>query len=87
MDQVRKAVRFGDALEALVGVTRFVELGPDGVLSALVQLPDDVTAPLLLRDRDEVTTALTALATLHVNGVPFDWSPVLSGFRPAEVRS
>ncbi|WP_329947506.1 acyltransferase domain-containing protein, partial [Streptomyces sp. BE303] len=31
VDQVRKPVRFADALEALDGVTRFVELGPDGV--------------------------------------------------------
>ncbi|MED7947437.1 hypothetical protein, partial [Streptomyces sp. BE303] len=42
-------------------------------------------APLLRRDRDEVTTALTALATLHVNGVPVDWSPLFTGVRPAEL--
>ncbi|MFD5088884.1 SDR family NAD(P)-dependent oxidoreductase, partial [Kitasatospora sp. NPDC058406] len=85
VDQVRKPVRFADALEALDGVTRFVELGPDAVLSALVQQPDAVTAPLLRRDRDEATTALTALATLHVNGVPVDWSPFFTGVRPAEL--
>ncbi|MED7953093.1 SDR family NAD(P)-dependent oxidoreductase, partial [Streptomyces sp. BE303] len=85
VDQVRKPVRFADALAALDGVTRFVELGPDGVLSALVQQPDAVTAPLLRRDRDEVTTVLTALATLHVNGVPVDWSPLFTGVRPAEL--
>ncbi|MGW2545448.1 type I polyketide synthase, partial [Kitasatospora sp. NPDC001574] len=85
VDQVRKPVRFADALDALDGVTRFVELGPDGVLSALVQQPDAVTAPLLRRDRDEVTTALTALATLHVNGVPVDWSPLFTGVRPVEL--
>ncbi|MED7947278.1 SDR family NAD(P)-dependent oxidoreductase, partial [Streptomyces sp. BE303] len=85
VDQVRKPVRFADALAALDGVTRFVELGPDGVLSALVQQPDAVTAPLLRRDRDEVTTVLTALATLHVNGVPVDWAPFFTGVRPAEL--
>ncbi|WP_443034473.1 type I polyketide synthase, partial [Streptomyces sp. BE303] len=85
VDQVRKPVRFADALEALDGVTRFVELGPDGVLSALVQQPDAVATPLLRRDRDEVTTALTALATLHVNGVPVDWSPFFTGVRPLEL--
>ncbi|MEE1827302.1 hypothetical protein PUR61_34690, partial [Streptomyces sp. BE20] len=61
------------------------ELGPDAVLSALVQQPDAATAPLLRRDRDEVTTVLTALATLHVNGVPVDWSPLFTGVRPAEL--
>ncbi|MED7947434.1 acyltransferase domain-containing protein, partial [Streptomyces sp. BE303] len=85
VDQVRKPVRFADALNALDGVTTYVELGPDAVLSALVQQPDAVTAPLLRRDRDEATTALTALATLHVNGVPVDWSPLFTGVRPAEL--
>ena len=37
VEQVRKPVRFADALAALEGVSRFVELGPDGVLAALVQ--------------------------------------------------
>ncbi|MFE7558760.1 type I polyketide synthase [Kitasatospora sp. NPDC057500] len=83
--QVREPVRFSAALEALEGVARFVELGPDGVLSALVQQPEAVTAPLLRRDRDEATTALTALATLHVNGTPVDWSPLFAGVQPAEL--
>ncbi|MED7949294.1 hypothetical protein, partial [Streptomyces sp. BE303] len=28
---------------------------------------------------------LSALATLHVNGVPVDWSPLFTGVRPAEL--
>ncbi|SNT65147.1 Acyl transferase domain-containing protein, partial [Streptosporangium subroseum] len=79
VEQVRKPVRFADALGALEGVSRFVELGPDGVLAALVQQPDAVAVPLLRRERDEVATALTALATLHVNGVPVEWSAVYAG--------
>ncbi|WP_218825820.1 type I polyketide synthase [Streptosporangium subroseum] len=83
VEQVRKPVRFADAIGSLEGVSRFVELGPDGVLAALVQQPDAVAVPLLRRERDEVTTALTALATLHVNGVPVDWSALHQGVRQA----
>ncbi|WP_338055750.1 acyltransferase domain-containing protein, partial [Streptosporangium subroseum] len=85
VEQVRKPVRFADALAVLEGVSRFVELGPDGVLAALVQQPDAVAVPLLRRDRDEVTTALTALATLHVNGVSVDWSALFAGVQPVEL--
>ncbi|MFJ2116802.1 acyltransferase domain-containing protein, partial [Streptomyces sp. NPDC087850] len=65
--QVREAVRFGDVVTALAGegVGRWVELGPDGTLSALVRgvLGADVTAvPLLRKNRDEPATFLTALA-------------------------
>ncbi|WP_302185204.1 type I polyketide synthase, partial [Streptomyces sp. AC627_RSS907] len=85
VEQVRRPVRFADAVSALDDVTRFVELGPDAVLTALVQQPETVAVPLLRRDRDEVTTALTALATLHVNGVSVDWSPLFTGVQPAEL--
>ncbi|MEU8280229.1 SDR family NAD(P)-dependent oxidoreductase, partial [Microbispora bryophytorum] len=81
VEQVRRPVRFADAVSTLGGVARFVELGPDGVLSALVQ--DAVAVPVLRRDRDEVTTALTALATLHVNGVPVNWRTLHQGVQPA----
>ncbi|MEU8280435.1 type I polyketide synthase, partial [Microbispora bryophytorum] len=83
VEQVRRPVRFADALGGLEGVGRFVELGPDGVLSALVQ--DAVAVPVLRRDRDEVTTALTALATLHVNGVPVNWPTLYEGVQPVEL--
>ncbi|WP_253267528.1 acyltransferase domain-containing protein, partial [Streptomyces sp. NL15-2K] len=79
VEQVRRPVRFADALGSLEGIGRFVELGPDGVLSALVQDSQAVAVPLLRRERDEVTTALTALATLHVHGVAVDWAAVYAG--------
>ncbi|WP_275412921.1 type I polyketide synthase, partial [Actinoplanes palleronii] len=66
---VLHTVRFADALEALAGVTRFVELGPDAVLSALV--PGAV--PLLRRGHDEHQTVAAALAALHTRGAPVDW--------------
>ncbi|WP_203831214.1 type I polyketide synthase [Actinoplanes palleronii] len=81
VQHVRRPVRFADAIAALDGVTSFIELGPDGVLSAMV----DGAVPMLRRDRDEVTTALTALATLHVRGVPVDWTPLFAGVRPADL--
>ncbi|MED7948404.1 acyltransferase domain-containing protein, partial [Streptomyces sp. BE303] len=52
VDQVRKPVRVADALAALDGVTRFVELGPDGELSALVQPPYAVPGPLPPRPQE-----------------------------------
>ncbi|MDH6133805.1 acyl transferase domain-containing protein/acyl carrier protein [Kitasatospora sp. MAA4] len=76
---VREAVRFADGLESLTGegVSAFLELGPDGVLSALVE--DAVAAPALRRDRPEETELLTGLAQLHVAGVRLDWSQVFAG--------
>ncbi|RLK61268.1 acyl transferase domain-containing protein [Actinokineospora cianjurensis] len=68
--QVRETVRFADAVtEARAqGVTRFIELGPDGVLSALVDgIPTQRTG------RDDVTTLIRAVATAHTQGIPVDW--------------
>ncbi|MFJ2113976.1 type I polyketide synthase, partial [Streptomyces sp. NPDC087850] len=84
---VRQPVRFLDGVRSLAerGVTRFLEVGPDGVLSALVPecLPtqEDDTAPTapvvvaaLRADRPEARTLIAALSTLYVNGVTPNWS-------------
>ncbi|MFD4971197.1 SDR family NAD(P)-dependent oxidoreductase [Streptomyces sp. NPDC058424] len=82
---VREAVRFADGVRALAdrGVTAFLEVGPDGVLSALAaaSLPDTgtVVVPALRKDRDETVSVLTALARLHTAGADVDWSAPLSG--------
>ncbi|WTO59687.1 SDR family NAD(P)-dependent oxidoreductase [Streptomyces sp. NBC_00212] len=81
---VREAVRFADGIRALhaEGVTRFLELGPDGVLSAMAQesLPDDaVLAPVLRKDRPEETALLGALAQLYVRGASVDWAALYAG--------
>ncbi|MFE0063086.1 type I polyketide synthase, partial [Streptomyces sp. NPDC059003] len=76
-DQVRGTVRFADAVSRLtsLGVTRFVELGPDaGLVGALGEIDDDALAvPVLHRKRPEATTAVTALARLWTDGVEIDW--------------
>nr|WP_241562498.1 type I polyketide synthase [Streptomyces hoynatensis] len=81
---VRETVRFADGVGALAeaGATAFLELGPDGVLTALAaaSLPEDaLLVPSLRKDRDEETAAVTALARLHVAGVPVDWAPLFAG--------
>ena len=87
VEQVREPVRFADALAALDGVTTFLELGPDAVLTALAPAAArrPVCVPLLRRDRDEAATALTALAALHVHGVPVDWRRCFAGARVVDL--
>ncbi|WP_417281600.1 SDR family NAD(P)-dependent oxidoreductase [Amycolatopsis halotolerans] len=79
--QVRAAVRFHDGVGTLAaqGVGRFVEVGPDGVLSALVrQTSDALVVPVLRKDREEPAAALTALAELFVSGLNPDWAAVFA---------
>ncbi|WP_324927138.1 type I polyketide synthase [Actinophytocola sp.] len=82
-DHVRGTVRFADAVTTLAGqgVTTFVELGPDGVLTAAGQssAPDAAFVPTLRKDRDEVTTLTTALATLAVRTDAVDWAAFYAG--------
>ena len=68
--QVRDTVRFGEQVAAFDGAV-FVEVGPDRTLSRLV---DGVA---MLGGDDEARAAVTALAGLHVLGVPVDWSAVV----------
>ncbi|MET9888507.1 type I polyketide synthase, partial [Streptomyces sp. NPDC006430] len=82
---VRDAVRFSDAVQHLAakGVTRFVELGPDAVLTALTRTTldtdDAVIEPVLRKDRPESRTLLTALAHLHGAGARIDWAAFYDG--------
>ncbi|MGW6396502.1 SDR family NAD(P)-dependent oxidoreductase, partial [Streptomyces sp. NPDC055103] len=73
-------VRFHDALQTLntEGVTTLLEIGPDGVLSAMAE-GAGVSVPALRRNRDEEQSLLTALATLFVHGADVDWTRVRAG--------
>ncbi|MFF3208988.1 type I polyketide synthase, partial [Streptomyces sp. NPDC002962] len=81
---VRAAVRFADGVRELdrLGVTTFLELGPDGVLAALSEesldeRPDAVAVPLLRKDRPEDEAIITAVATAFVHGVKVNWQALL----------
>ncbi|MET9701361.1 acyltransferase domain-containing protein, partial [Streptomyces sp. NPDC006529] len=84
---VREAVRFLDGVRALeaAGVTTYVELGPDGVLSALAQecltrdTGDTVFVPALRTGRPEAEAVTTALAQAFAHGVTVDWSSYYEG--------
>ncbi|WUJ40978.1 SDR family NAD(P)-dependent oxidoreductase [Streptomyces sp. NBC_00386] len=85
---VREAVRFADGVRTLheLGVTTFVEIGPGGVLSALVQGcfddgTDVVTVPVLRADRPEPYALVTAVGQLHTQGISPDWRTLLPGAR------
>ncbi|WP_285710903.1 type I polyketide synthase [Microtetraspora sp. NBRC 16547] len=81
--QVREPVRFADAVERVreLGVTEFVELGPDAVLTPMV----DGAVPTLRTDRPETSTLLTAVSTLATAGSTVNWADVL-GSGPAHVQ-
>ncbi|MFF8336032.1 type I polyketide synthase, partial [Streptomyces cacaoi] len=80
----REAVRFADGVRTLraQGVARFVELGPDGTLSALAQQSLDeeaVVLPLLRKGRAEETAVVEAVTRLHTTGGEVDWTAFFAG--------
>jgi acyl transferase domain-containing protein/acyl carrier protein len=95
--QVREPVRFADAVATLrrSGVRTFVEIGPDGVLSALgaqsaatdvdnpagepASTDAEAWVPVLHRTRDEASSAISAVSQVHVRGGLVDWSRVYAG--------
>ena len=84
--QARGAVRFADAVTTLsrLGVTRYLEVGPDAVLTGMAGQTLDTPAtlvPALRRNRDETGAVLEALAGLHVSGATPDWTAILAGTR------
>ncbi|MFD9077006.1 SDR family NAD(P)-dependent oxidoreductase, partial [Streptomyces lasiicapitis] len=93
---VREAVRFADGVRTLdaQGVTTFLEVGPDGVLSAMAQdcLAEraesgsaPVAVPVLRKDRSEAVALTMALARLHVHGSVVDWRPAFDGLEARRI--
>ncbi|GAA2683996.1 MULTISPECIES: type I polyketide synthase [Actinosynnema] len=93
---VREAVRFHDGVRALrdAGVTRFLEIGPDAVLTAMAReclvAEDGAESDVVLvatarRERGEAETLLTAAAGLHVTGAGPEWTELVRGARPVDL--
>ncbi|MET9836120.1 SDR family NAD(P)-dependent oxidoreductase, partial [Streptomyces sp. NPDC006385] len=80
---VRETVRFADGVAELAaqGVSVFVELGPDGVLTGPGSqvAADAVFVPALRGGRPEEQALLSALARAWAHGVGVDWKAVFTG--------
>ncbi|MEW1792372.1 type I polyketide synthase [Streptomyces niveus] len=79
---VRDAVRFADDVTHLQdqGITRFMEVGPDSVLTAMVrQTTDGTVAATQRHDRPAVETLFTGVGRLFAAGVRVDWDAVFDG--------
>ncbi len=87
VSQAREAVRFADSVSTLakLGVTAFVEIGPDPVLSAMAAQTLEAAElhgtaiPTLREGKDEAEALSSALARAHVAGAKVDWSTYFAG--------
>ncbi|WP_030454081.1 type I polyketide synthase [Herbidospora cretacea] len=87
---LRDTVRFGDVVASLraAGVSTFVEVGPDAVLTPMAAraLPDDaLVLPALTRDRPEPEAVASLVARLHAAGGEVDWSAWHAAGPPADL--
>ncbi len=98
VSQVRGTVRFAAGIRRLreLGVKRFLEIGPDGVLSGMTheclsdgdedaEESDVLIAATLRRGRPEDRAFMRFLAQAHVNGLNVDWSPFFEERRASRV--
>ncbi|MFH5210974.1 SDR family NAD(P)-dependent oxidoreductase [Antrihabitans sp. NCIMB 15449] len=81
--QVREPVRFADGISAAqaVGGSRFVEVGPDAQLSAVIDADADADAVVAVqrRGRSQVQTVVRTVADAHCYGVAVDWARFFAG--------
>ncbi|MEU6076600.1 SDR family NAD(P)-dependent oxidoreductase [Micromonospora sp. NPDC047074] len=90
VDQLRRAVRFHDAVEALAGthhVDTYLEIGPDTVLAtaAATTAGDAVAIATTRRERPEVHTLARAVGHLFTAGVSPDADAYLAGAGKVEL--
>src|SRR5471032_2329652 len=90
--QVRSPVRFLDGVRVLEaeGVGASLELGPDGVLTALTagclsEASQMQAVAAQRRGRDGTEALLAALGVLHVHGVGVDWEKVVGASASKQV--
>ncbi|GAA0605010.1 non-ribosomal peptide synthetase/type I polyketide synthase [Kribbella sandramycini] len=78
--QLRQPVLFGDAVEAVTaaGCRRFLELGPDAVLSPAGRriAPNSTWIPAQRLGQDPVLATMNGLAELYEQGQEINWSKV-----------
>nr|WP_262375442.1 type I polyketide synthase [Streptomyces sp. sk2.1] len=91
---LRGTVRYADGVRVLqnLGVTGYIELGPDPVLSAMTHTclddtPGTGAISLLRRGHAEIRTFTTALALAHAGGADVDWSGFFPGARTVPLPS
>ncbi|MEU6557714.1 SDR family NAD(P)-dependent oxidoreductase [Streptomyces sp. NPDC046915] len=81
---IRGTVRFHDGIQTLAadGVTTYLELGPDPVLTAMVQggleSGEFTAAAVLQKGKDEERALLSALAVAHTSGAEVDFGALLT---------
>ncbi|MEV6236204.1 SDR family NAD(P)-dependent oxidoreductase [Lentzea sp. NPDC051838] len=81
-EHARRAVRFGDVVQALAdeGVSAFLELSPSGVLTAAAaDNLSSVDGCVFASSGHEPVAVLKALAELHVRGVKVEWARFFDG--------
>lgn len=94
--QVRAGVRFAPGIEAAIGagVRRFVEIGPDAVLSAMTRDcvaadPEAEARAVVIaagrRGVDEAAQFVTFLGGAYAAGLRVDWSRLFAGRSPRRV--
>ncbi|KKJ95789.1 type I polyketide synthase, partial [Micromonospora sp. HK10] len=78
---IRETVNYAAGTDTLhqLGVTNFIEVGPDATLTTLTRetLTDATTIATQQRGHDGTAALLTALATAHTTGLDVDWTPLL----------
>ncbi len=89
--QLREAVQFSRGVRTLedLGITTFLEVGPQGMLSSMVANCISGAGlrvvPALRSNRGEVDALAHALATIHCSGSSINWEVVFAPSHPQKI--